>query len=224
MADGRRACGGYTLVVMTSIEGASVQLRFPDEETVPETKRHLEIRTALYQALKLALADRAAIGSDQFVYWDPTDPRQCLAPDIFVRLGIADHPFRTWKVWEHGAPQVAVEVISGSDERDRDWGAKLDRYRRLGVAELVRFDSESSTESIRVWDAVDGNLVERSYETAARSNVLSAFWVVATDPVLGPTLRLSHDPEGRNLYPTPAERAERRVEELEAELGRRESQ
>jgi len=206
---------------MTSVEGAPVQLRFPEEETVPETKRHLEIRTTLYQSLKLALGERASIGSDQFVYWDPTDPRQCLAPDVFVRLGVADHPFRSWKVWEHGAPQVAVEVISGSDERDRDWAAKLDRYRHLGVEELVQFDPESTTDPIRIWDAVEGDLVQRSDETFKRSKALSAFWVVVSDPVFGPTIRLSHDPDGQSLYPTPAERAERRVEELEAELRRR---
>ena len=220
LADGSSACEGYTLV-MTSVDGAPNELRFPDEETVPETKRHLEIRTALYQALQLALGDRAAIGSDQFVYWDPTDPRQCLAPDIFVRLGVADHPFRSWKVWEHGAPQLAVEVISASDDRDRDWGAKLDRYRRLGVVELVRFDPENAVQAIRIWDVLDGNLVERAHEQTVRSNVLSAFWVVVSDPMVGPTLRLSHDPQGQSLFPTRAERAELRVKELEAELQRR---
>jgi Uma2 family endonuclease len=208
-------------MVMTSVEGTPIQLRFPEEEEVPETKRHLEIRTALYQSLKQELADRAAIGSEQFVYWDPTDPRQCLVPDIFVRLGVADHLFRTWKVWEHGAPQVAVEVISASDERDRDWSAKIDRYRHLGVEELVRFDPESLSEAIRVWDAVEGDLIERPHETAPRCNVLSAFWIVVSDPELGATLRLSRDAEGQDLYLTPAERAERRVAELEAELLRR---
>jgi Putative restriction endonuclease len=129
-------------------------------------------------------------------------------------------PFARGKCGSTVPPQVAVEVISASDERDRDWGAKLDRYRRLGVEELVRFDPESS-EAIRVWDAVEGNLVERSSEAATRCNVLSAFWVIVSNPDLGSTLRLSHDPEGHDLYFTPAERAERRVEELEAELRRR---
>jgi len=54
---------------------------------VPEGRRHFEQRTLLCQILKLAFGDRATIGSDQLVYWDPTDPRQCLAPDAFVRLG-----------------------------------------------------------------------------------------------------------------------------------------
>jgi hypothetical protein len=206
-------------------------LRFPEAEKVPETKRHLEVRTALYQALQLAFGANAAIGSEQFVYWDPTDPHQCLAPDVFVRLGIPDYLFRTWKVWENGAPQVAVEVISPSDERDRDWDAKLSRYRRLGVMELVRFDPESAERALRVWDAVDGDLVERQPNLYAASKWLDGFWVVVEEPVLGATLRLSRDAEGRDLYPTPSEliradataraAAEQRIRELEAELRRR---
>jgi Putative restriction endonuclease len=199
-------------------------LRFPEEEKVPETKRHLEIRTALYQALQLAFGATAAIGSEQFVYWDPTDPRQCLSPDLFVRVGFPDYLFRTWKVWENGAPQIAVEVISPSDERDRDWDAKLVRYRRLGVMELVRFDPESSERTLRVWDSCEGDLVERQPAEQVASNWLSGYWVVVIDPVLGPTIRLSRDASGRNLYPTPAEAslvAEQRIRELEAELSRR---
>ena len=128
-----------------------VPLIFPSEEEAPETKRHLKLRTLLFELLELAFADRAAIGCDQFVYWDPTDPKACLAPDAFVRLGQPDFLFRSWKAWEHGAPHVAVEVISDADERDRDWGLKLNRYRRLGVSELVRFDPEENEGSLRAF-------------------------------------------------------------------------
>jgi hypothetical protein len=97
-----------------------VPVHFPEAEQVPEPKLHLEQKTLLYQILTLAFGDRAAIGCDQFVYWDPTDPRQCLAPDAFLRLDAPNELFRSWKVWERGAPDVAVEVLSAIDERDRD--------------------------------------------------------------------------------------------------------
>lgn len=224
---------------------APVPVHFPEAELVPESKRHLEQRTALYQILTLAFQDQAAIGSEQFVYWDPTDPRKCLAPDVFVRLGAKDGPFRTWKVWERGAPDVAVEILSESDERDRNWNDKLERYRRLGVRELVCFDPEAEPPSLRVWVAVDGDLVERRVQDlTAPSHCLPGRWTVAEHPTLGSQLRLGRL-EGADLFPTPEERereaanlarraaererelrvaAEARIRELEAELRRRDGE
>lgn len=204
-------------------------LHFPEHEKVPETKLHLELRTLLWHFLKLAFADRALIGCDQFVYWDAANPRPCLAPDAFVRLGGPDELFGSWKVWERGAPHVAVEIISDHDARDRDWSAKLHAYRQLGVRELVRFDPEAPTAPLRVWDRLDNDLTEREPSSAPMpSNVLPGFWLVHHDANLGPSLRLSHDAEGHDLYPTPGEADARRIEadarrirELEAELAQR---
>ena len=201
---------------------APVPVHFPEAELVPETKRHLEQRTALYQVVKHAFRERAAIGCDQFVYWDPTDPKQCLAPDVFVRLGTRDEQFRSWKVWERGAPDVAVEILSKNDRRDDDLDTKLEQYRRLGVRELVCFDSEREPPSLRVWDAVDGDLVERAVEgLVAPSHYLPAAWVVVSDEESGWLLRLSSDPLGKKLLPTPAEE-ERRVAEEERRVAEEE--
>ena len=71
-----------------------VPVRFPESESVPESGVHLRLRTALWSMLRLALRERAIVGSDQFLYWDPTDPRQCLGPDVLVWLGAPDRPFR----------------------------------------------------------------------------------------------------------------------------------
>jgi Uma2 family endonuclease len=201
---------------------APVPIVFPSEAQVPETKWHLKLRTLLYELLDLAFASRAAIGCDQFVYWDPTDPTACVAPDAFVRLGQPDFMFRSWKTWELGAPQLAVELISESDERDRDWNAKLERYRRLGVSELVRFDAQALERPLRVWDLVEHDLVEREVAgRSARSNCLPGYWVVTEEENLGPALRLSHDAAGHDVYLTRAEAAERRLREVEAELAAR---
>lgn len=210
-------------------------VRFPESAEMPETKLHLELRTLLYQLLSWAFAKEAQIGCDQFVYWDPTDPRACLAPDAFVRLGSPDTNFRTWKVWEWGAPELAVEILSRSDEGDSEtWSSKLQKYARLGVRELVAFDPESSAPRLRVWDWLEGDLVERELSGSAASNVLPGYWLEVVDPKLGPTLRLSRDAAGAALFPTRAEAeaearrletqaresAEARVRELEAELAR----
>lgn len=218
----------------TSLEGTFRYVRpprplhFPVEEFVPEGKRHLEIRTALYQLLKAGFADRAWIGSDQFVYWDPTDPTACLAPDVFVRLGGPDEIFETWKSWERGAPHLAVEIGSRTDAPEVAIEQKLSKYQRLGVAELVRFEPKEPAGLLRIWDDVGGDLVERIVEPGSPvpCRTLGLFWVVRVDAELR-YLRLARDPEGRELLPTPAEAAEAErdaalaeVRALRAALGR----
>jgi hypothetical protein len=215
---------------------------FPADAEVPETKDHLELRTALYQLVKGAFSEAAWIGSAQFVYWDPTDPKQCIAPDLFVRLGGPDESFDVWQVWKRGAPELAVEIASRSDVLDEPWERKLERYRHLGVEELVRFDSTAADdphrapEALRVWDGIDGDLVERELDNPciADCGPLVAYWVIRQHPQLGPVLRLARDAQGRDLFDTSdeAERHKRqvieherdalveRVRELEAELHR----
>ncbi len=182
-------------------------LHFPEEEEVPETGPHLEIRTALFLILKMAFADRATIGSEQFVYWDPTSSAKRCAPDAFVKLGQPHETFNVWKVWERGAPDLAVEIVSKSDRPSEDWSQKLERYVAAGVAELVRFDATDDAQPIRVWDRVEGQLVERAAEDpdVRRCWVLNLFWTTVTDPTIGPMLRLARDANGVDLLPTPNE-------------------
>jgi len=182
---------------------------FPVSEEVPETNENLERRVALYQSLKLEVAASATIGSDQFVYWDPTTAKKCLAPDVFVRLGARHQPFRAWKVWERGAPDLGVEIVSAADETELDWNEKLARYRAAGVGEVVRFDAEDEERPLRVWDAVSGDLVERSPNDPhlLRCEALDLWWVIVKHEAIGPMLRLARDPEGRDLLPTPDEQA-----------------
>ena len=184
-------------------------IHFPSEESledaVSETKRHLEIRTTLYLLMKDALAGHA-IGSDQFVYWDPRDPQKCLSPDVFVKRGTTDALFDTWKVWERGAPELAVEVVSASDRRDSDWDEKMERYEASGIAEVVRFDPMNAEAPIRAWDRFEGELLERSPDSSdlCECATLGMWWVVVPS-AFGPQLRLARDREGKELLPTPDE-------------------
>lgn len=203
------------------------RVHFPASEEMPETNRHLELRTALYQLLKRELAVRATIGSDQFVYYDPTTAKKKLAPDAFVKLGVPHSTFRVWKTWQLGAPDVAVEIVSDSDEGEEAWESKLERYRAAGIAEVARFDPDDAERPLRVWDHVDGDLVERAcpdglFECAR----LGLFWVVTPHPSFGQMLRLSRDRAGHDLLPTPEEaeqseaRARREAERSRAEEAR----
>ena len=192
---------------------------------MPETNRHLEIRTALYLILKREFAAIATIGSDQFIYWDPTTSKKRLAPDAFIRLDAPHRTFRTWKTWQHGAPDVAVEVVSDSDEGEPDWNEKLDRYRATGILEIVRFYPEDRERPIRIWDAADGDLVERaaSDPDLLACEALGLWWTVTEHPDIGPMLRLARDREGLDLLLTPDE-AEAKARESEAQARESEAQ
>ena len=196
---------------------------FPESEEVPETNRHLEIRTALYLLLKRELAHEATLGSEQFVYWDPRSAKKNLAPDAFVRLGTPHRVFRTWKIWERGAPDLGVEIVSDSDESEPDWNEKLERYRAAGIGEVVRFDPEDRARPIRIWDAVGGDLVERSPSDPdlCACETLGLWWTVVENAQIGPMLRLSRDREGHDLLLTPDESEAR---SREAEVRSREAE
>jgi len=176
-------------------------IRFPAEEEVPEGIVHLRVRTFLWQLLAFALGPEHTVGSDQFVYWNGAEPKRCLSPDVFVRLGVPQTLFDSWKSWERGgAPELAVEIISPNEGDGVAWETKLARYHELGVRELVRFDpGERIGARLRAWDRVEGDLVERVVEHERTSCVtLGLTWVLAPiDPeVTG--LRLA-DAEGRLL-------------------------
>jgi hypothetical protein len=196
-----------------------------DAEEMGETSRHLELRTALWQAIRLGFVGQLAVGSEQFVYFNGRDASACCAPDVFVCLGKQQTAFRTWKTWEQGTPELAFEIISADDARDRAWEDKLDRYRALGIRELVRFDPDDPSGPLKIWDRVEDDLVERDPVDPlfSRCDTLNAYFCVRHDPVYGPWLYLSRDSEGRDPYLSPDEarqRAERRNAELEAELAK----
>ena len=192
-------------------------LHFPVSAEVPESTLHFELRTLIYDFLVLAFGEVATIGCDQFVYWDPSDPRACLAPDAFVRFGAKDEHFDSWKVWERGVPQVAIEIISAADSSQLSWAEKLERYRRLGVSELVRFDPETPEHPLRIWDFVGDELLERRLlEQCAQSRYLAGFWLPVEDSNGDLTLRLSRDEQGQQLFPTRAEQSAARAEQSAA--------
>lgn len=197
-------------------------LRFPEEEPesekLGETPRHLRLRTALWQLLEREHARRHTVGSDQFVYFNARDPRRCCAPDVYVKLGVHVADVPTWKVWERGAPELAIEITSPSDAERWAWAEKLERYHELGVRELVRFDPDAPEgDRLHVWDRVEGDLVEREVEGDRTPCLALGLWWIVGRVGDYPAPRLARDREGVELLPTPDER----IAELEAELERR---
>jgi Uma2 family endonuclease len=196
-------------------------LRFPEEEPesekLGEAPRHLKLRLALWQLLEREHARRHTIGSDQFVYFNARDPLRCCAPDVYVKLGVQTDDAPTWKVWERGAPELAIEITSPSDAERWTWAEKVERYHELGVRELVRFDPDAPAgERLHVWDRLDNDLVERVVEGDRTPCLTLGLWWVPGRVGSYPAPRLAREREGAQLLPTPEERAT----ELEAEIER----
>ena len=198
-----------------------VPLHFPVDESMPDGKLHRLLMDRLWHSVEHELAGRALISSDQFLYWDPTNPKKCLAPDVAWQMGGHPAVLKSWKTWELGAPHVAVEIVSDNDRTPGELAEKLARYRQVGISELVRFDADAAA-PLRLWDFIDGDLVEREMTDpeATRCDALGFYWCVVRDPELGPTLRLARDRAGEQLVPTGEEAAKKRITELEAELSR----
>lgn len=170
----------------------------PWEEHLGQSKRHLGLCTILAELLRELIGPNDSYGADQYVYWNARTPRVCLAPDGFVKLGVPDEIFDTWKTWEKGVPELAVEVLSPSDTPERwTFAEKLRKYHELGVRELVCFNTDAPPgERLRVWDRLREDLVERVVEDE-RTPCLTlgddVEWIVAPAEVWPAALRLVKD-------------------------------
>lgn len=186
---------------------------------MPQSWRHHRMCELLYQVLAATAGPAHSVGGDQFVYYDPTAPKRCLAPDGFVKLGVPAHPPDTWRTWEGGTPELCVEILSPSDSAEKlTFTEKLKRYRAMGTQELVVFNSDAKRgRRLRVWDRMSGDFVERVVlrETARCTVLEGAEFVVAHDATLGDVLRIRRD---GNLVPTEVESRDREIESLRREL------
>ncbi len=174
----------------------------PWEEHLGQSQRHLELCFLLFALLKRLVTPEHSCGSDQFVYWNARSNRRQLAPDGYVKLGVPHEAVNSWKTWEKGIPELAVEILSPSDTPERwTFEEKLERYHELGVRELVCFDVDGRAgERLRVWDLIQGDLVERVVEGESTpclvlSHALGASmaWTVAPFAGFPAALRLTRD-------------------------------
>jgi len=116
-------------------------LEFPSyrpEFDLGETLPHGRMCEILYQVLTRLLGEAHTVGTDNFVYYDAKNPKKCLAPDAFLKLSIPQKMFDSWRTWEKGAPELCVEIVSPSDQREYlPLATKMQRYHALGTSELV---------------------------------------------------------------------------------------
>ena len=196
----------------------------PDGEYQSVTWRHL------VEALKHHYRGRGVYAAgDLFVYLEEGNPRNCIAPDLFVVLGASDHKRDTYKVWEEpgGMPDFVLEIVSPSTWRV-DLGAKRARYASLGVREYWLHDPHGRylQPALAGHRLVDGSYVPLPSRVGAPGLSIRSE-VLGLDLLLdGERLRF-FDPVGERLLPTYEEararmvEAEARVAELERMLDER---
>jgi Uma2 family endonuclease len=141
-------------------------VHYPESDGKPmaETETHFETMVDLVHQLRWHLAartDRTHVAGNQLWYWVEGDPRQSVAPDVYVVVGVPQLPPKPiWKTWvDRCAPTVVFEVTSPSTA-DEDLLRKPRIYGRLGTQELFLFDPlrEYLTPPLQVWRRVGEEL------------------------------------------------------------------
>ena len=207
---------------------------------MPESVIHdeaVELLKLLLMAWIARSGAAARVARNLAVRWDELHPRVGCDPDVCLLMPPppdADEltSLRTW-LPGHEPPKLAIEVVSETNPH-KDYGIAPDKYAASGTRELWIFDptlagplTHGGPFRMQVWERNDAGELVRTYagDGPCRSTSLGAWLVVRED---GRKLRISDDPDGDALWPTPAEaertekeRALARVAELEAEIARR---
>ena len=178
-----------------------------DGQPVAETDVH---RTLMFELIGMLQAFFRAdphvyISGNLFVYYQEGDPRQVVAPDVFVVHGVRNRQRRIYKLWEEGVvPAVVFELTSRSTRRE-DLRTKYALYERLGVTEYFLFDplDEYLRPPCRGYRLQQGRY--RPLVPAEDGSLGSAVLGLALH-ARGEQLRL-YDPARQRWLPTPQEEA-----------------
>ena len=187
--------------------GAVVVYPESDGQPVAETDVHRQLMFALIGMLQTFFRDdpHVYISGNLFLYYQEGDPRQVVAPDVFVVPGIPNRQRRIYKLWEEGVvPAVVFELTSRSTRRE-DLRSKYDLYERLGVREYFLFDPLG--EYLR--PACRGYRLHQDRYRPLSPDEDGSLWSEVLGLALharGEQLRL-YDPTGQRWLPTPQEEA-----------------
>ena len=113
-----------------------------DGQPMAETEFQLIPLIEAISALRMHFADRedVYVVGNMFLYYEESNPRAVVAPDLFAVVGAPKHWRHTYKLWEEPkAPDFVLEVTSRST-RAVDRGRKREIYASLGVGEYWLFD------------------------------------------------------------------------------------
>ena len=187
--------------------GAAVVYPESDGQPVAETDVHRQLMFALIGMLQAFFRDdpHVYISGNLFVYYQEGDPRQVVAPDVFVVPGVRNHQRRIYKLWEEGVPPAVVFELTSRSTRREDLRSKYDLYERLGVREYFLFDPLG--EYLR--PACRGYRLHQDRYRPLSPGEDGSLWSEVLGLALharGEQLRL-YDPAGQRWLPTPQEEA-----------------
>jgi len=201
-----------------------------DEEDMGQHPRQSEaIRVfrdvAVVRAEELGLSE-AFIGTDAFIAWVESEPLVRVSPDVYLMPRRPDPVPASFQLWRpgHEPPILAVEIVSADWKKDYEGAPQ--KYAQLGCAELVIFDPDAvdrepprpDRHPIQVYRRSPDGLflcVHAGPEPAWIDRLQA--WGVVRHTDLAPLLRLAYDRTGRELVPTPVERAARERDEAARE-------
>jgi len=187
-----------------------------DDEPMAATKFHgQQIVTLSYQlGAFFRLEDKVYVGTDSFIYYVEGDTSQCVAPDVYVVLGVDAIPARrSFYTWEEGAvPTIAFEFLSESTGKvDRE--DKVTLYlQEIGMQEYFIHQPEAAKPlECRGWRRTEGgNIIEIEPDARGwlKSEALNLWFFVEDQPDKVRLMRPAY-PDGTPL-PTYDELAQER--------------
>jgi Uma2 family endonuclease len=134
---------------------------YPESDGKPmaETEIHAREMVYLFEGLEdhLRNVPDVYVGMDMLMYYVEGDPKESVAPDVFVTLGVPCGVRRVYKFWEEGRPPTLVVEVTSSSTRREDL-AKKALYEGLGVEEYILHDplGEYLRPALQGYRLVDG--------------------------------------------------------------------
>jgi Uma2 family endonuclease len=114
-----------------------------EDKPMAETDLHITAILDLVQSLRFYFKnENVLVLGDHTLYYERSNPKKYVAPDVFVVKGVEkEPPRRVFRLWEEKPPSVVFEISSRSTWGD-DLHKKLKVYEQIGVREYYIFDPE----------------------------------------------------------------------------------
>src|SRR3972149_4691571 len=116
-------------------------IEYPDSDGKPmaDNDRQYFQMTLLRFGLQVYYRDnpQVYVGANLLIYYVEGNPRESVAPDVFLSLSVPAGERRTYLVWKEGkVPDLVVEIASETTHW-RDLAQKKGLYEWLGVREYI---------------------------------------------------------------------------------------